>query len=326
MSMRRRRTRARRRLALQLGRRIEIVARDAVGAGDVAEIDHAAEHHHVAVGVAGAQPRQVGGSLRNGRSACAGDVIGAAEQVEVVDIGRAEIGLDRVVDGGDRHAELLRLDAVDVDEDLRRVGGERREHRGEPRVLARGGDKFVGRGRQQLRTAALAILDAHGEAAAGADAGHGRRRNDDDEGALDCREALAQVGGDGGGGQALLQAHLRLVEHRKQRRRIAGLRARRAREAGKAGDADDAGRIQRDPLDLAHHMGGALQRRGARQLHGDDDVAAILRRNEALRRDREQPAGAADQHDIDQQHHQPNAGSRNRPHRHRNATAGRSRD
>ena len=124
------------------------------------------------------------------------DVIGAAEQVEVVDIGGAEIGLDRVGDAGDRHAELLRLDAVDIDEHLRRVGGERREHRGEARRLARGVDQFVGGRRQQLRTAALAVLDPHGEAAAGADARHGGRRNDDDEGALDGRQALAQLAGD----------------------------------------------------------------------------------------------------------------------------------
>ena len=38
-------------------------------------------------------------------------------------------------------------------------------------------------------------------------------------------------------------------------------------------------------------------------MRGYDDVAAILRRNEALRSGREQPAGAADQRDIDQQHH-----------------------
>ena len=93
-----RRTGARQRVALQLGRRIKIVARDAVGPGDVAEIHHAAEHHHVAGGIAGAQPRQIGGLLPERQVGLRGDVIGAAEQVEVVDIGRAEIGLDRVGD------------------------------------------------------------------------------------------------------------------------------------------------------------------------------------------------------------------------------------
>jgi hypothetical protein len=47
-----------------------------------------------------------------------------AEQVEVVDVGRTEIGLDGFVDARNRYAEFLRLDAVDIDEQLRRVGGE----------------------------------------------------------------------------------------------------------------------------------------------------------------------------------------------------------
>jgi hypothetical protein len=182
--------------ALQFRRRIEIVARDAVGAGDVAEIHHAAEHHHVAGGIAGAQPRQIGALFAERQVGLRGDVIGAAEQVEVVDVGRAEIGLDGFVDVRNRHAEFLRLDAIDIDEHLRRIGGEGREHLRQAGRLARGGDKFVGGRCQQFGTAALAILDAHREAAAGADAGHRRRRNHDDEGALNRGQALAQSAGD----------------------------------------------------------------------------------------------------------------------------------
>ena len=176
--------------------RIEIVARDAIGPRDVAEVDDAAEHHHVAGGVAGAQPGKIGGLLAERQVGLRGDVIGASEDIEVVDIGRAEIGLDRVGDVLDRHAELLRLDLIDVDEHLRRVRRERREHRGQSRRLARRGDEFVGCGGQQLGTAALPVLDAHGEAAAGADAGDRGRRDHDDEGAFDGRQPLAQIGGD----------------------------------------------------------------------------------------------------------------------------------
>ena len=66
----------------------------------------------------GAQTRQIGGLFPERQVGLRGDVIGAAENIEVVDIGRAEISLDRVGHALDRHAELLRLDAVDVDEDL----------------------------------------------------------------------------------------------------------------------------------------------------------------------------------------------------------------
>ena len=104
-------------------------------------------------------------------------------------------------------------------------------------------------------------------------------------------------------GQPFLQPHLRLLEHRKQRGRIARLGAGRARQARECGDADDAGRIERDALDPANDLGGPRQRGRAGQLRRYDDVAAILRRNIALRRGGDQPARAADQHDIDQQHH-----------------------
>ena len=140
-------------------------------------------------------------------------MVGAAEQIEVVDIGRAEIGLDRIGNVRDRHAELLRLDAVYVDEQLRRVGGKSREHLGQSGRLARGADQFVRRRRQHFRAAALAVLDPHGEATAGADAGHRGRRNDNDEGALDARQPLAQLAGDRSRGKPLLVSLCRIFEH-----------------------------------------------------------------------------------------------------------------
>ena len=83
-------------------------------------------------------------------------------------------------------------------------------------------------GCQQFGTAALAILDAHRETAAGADARHRRRWNDDNEGALNRGQALAQIGGDHRGRQAFLQAHFRLFEHREEGRGIARLGSGRA--------------------------------------------------------------------------------------------------
>ena len=53
---------------------------------------------------------------------------GAAEQVEVVDVGRAEIDLQRGEHVGHVDAEHLRLGAVDVEIELRRRGLEQREH------------------------------------------------------------------------------------------------------------------------------------------------------------------------------------------------------
>ena len=52
---------------------------------------------------------------------------GAAEQVEVVDVERAQIDLQRVEHVGQVEPEQLRLVAVEVVVELRRRGAERRE-------------------------------------------------------------------------------------------------------------------------------------------------------------------------------------------------------
>src|ERR1700736_6594884 len=106
------------------------------------------------------------------------------------------------------------------------------------------------------------------------------------------------IPGTGGGGEPLLQAHFRLLEHREESRSIARLRSGRAREAGECCDANDARCIQRRFLDLTDNIGGARQRRRARQLRRYDDVAAVLRGNKTLRRRDDQPACAADQRHI----------------------------
>jgi hypothetical protein len=56
-----------------------------------------------------------------------GHAVGAAEQVEVVDEGGAEIDLQRLEHALGRHAEHVGLVAVDVGEDARRAGVEQGE-------------------------------------------------------------------------------------------------------------------------------------------------------------------------------------------------------
>ena len=55
------------------------------------------------------------------------DLPGAAELVEVVDVQRAHVDLQRVEDVADAHAHRLDLDAVDVGVQLRRVRAEQGE-------------------------------------------------------------------------------------------------------------------------------------------------------------------------------------------------------
>ena len=100
---------------------------------------------------------------------------GAAEQIEVVDIDRAEIDLQRVEHVGDVDAEQLRLGAVDIEIKLRGRGLEQREHLLQAGGLRRRAHHGIDRALQRLRTGAAAILDHHAEAGAIADALHRRR-------------------------------------------------------------------------------------------------------------------------------------------------------
>ena len=76
------------------------------------------------------------GSSRKRRIGLRGHAVGAAEQVEVVDIGRPEIDLQRLEHPLRRDTEHVGLGAVDVGEDARRRGVEERVDVGQPGVLA----------------------------------------------------------------------------------------------------------------------------------------------------------------------------------------------
>ena len=105
------------------------------------------------------------------------DAEGAAEQVEVVDVGRADIDLQRVEHVLHVDAEQLRLGAVDIEIDLRRRGLEQREHLREAGRLVGARQQSAVRFAQRLRAVAGAILDHHAEAAGSADAAHRRRQH-----------------------------------------------------------------------------------------------------------------------------------------------------
>ena len=85
-------------------------------------------------------------------------------KVEVVDVARAEVDLQGVEDVGERHAQLLRLVAVDVDVELRRVGAEGREQLASS-VLPGLADRVVWSPARTRQAAAATILDLHPEAA-----------------------------------------------------------------------------------------------------------------------------------------------------------------
>jgi hypothetical protein len=67
-------------------------------------------------------------------------LVDVSEALEIVHLERAELVLYGVEDVGDRHAELLRLDAVEVDVEGGQVDLVAGEARPQLRRLLRGGD------------------------------------------------------------------------------------------------------------------------------------------------------------------------------------------
>jgi hypothetical protein len=171
-------------IALQRHRRIHVVALDEVGAGGLADFDQGAQRHQRTGGRAHAQAVDIVLGQAEALVGLGAHLVDAAEGIVVVDEGRAEIDLQGLEDIGDRHVEDLGLLPVDIEEDLRRAGGEGGEHARQLLVLPRRAHQLVGGGQHAADVAAGAVLDLQLEAAGIADAPHGRRRDGDDEGFL----------------------------------------------------------------------------------------------------------------------------------------------
>src|SRR5205085_7745154 len=79
-------------------------------------------------------------AVAEGRLSLHVDLPGAAEQIEVIGVKASQRRLQRVEDVADLDAKHLRLVAVDIEADLRRVGREGAEHTSELGLLV-GGDQ-----------------------------------------------------------------------------------------------------------------------------------------------------------------------------------------
>ena len=113
------------------------------------------------------------------------DLEGVAEQIEIVDEGRAEISLKGAEHRAVGHAQDLRLAAVDVGEDARRLGVEGDERARNHAGLVRRVRQRLCLSLQGLWAVATLILDDHLEATGRADAAHRRRLDDFDVGVGD---------------------------------------------------------------------------------------------------------------------------------------------
>ncbi len=96
--------------------------------------------------------RMSSGCAAKGRVGLRGDVIGAAKEIEIVDVKRAEIDLKRVKDIGQRHAHGFGLEPVHVQVKLRRARRGRWDRRpASAGRLRRLGHQLIGGGLQRLQ-------------------------------------------------------------------------------------------------------------------------------------------------------------------------------
>ena len=180
--------------ALNLGRRIELVAGRAIGVRVALQRHERGERHHRARRAARLQLAQVRAVEPVGPVGLCPHLEGVAEIVEVVDVGGGEIGLERREHLVVGHAQDLRLLAIDIGVETRRLGVEAGENLGEGRIVRRRGDHLLHRlVERRIAQATGLVLDDHLEAAGGADAAHRRLLQDLDVGVEDVAGALLQV-------------------------------------------------------------------------------------------------------------------------------------
>ncbi len=203
---------------------------------------------------------------------------GPAVEVQVIDVERAELRLERRKNIFDRHIQHLRLRSVDIGIELRRVRAIATEETNEAGLFGRGGNDLL-RGLLKLLIAAPApILDHHPKAA---DVSHAH--------------------GTGGGGKTSTKApSIPESFFRRSARICFELRPCRTRSSkgarhGKivalfgafvlvapsnptnAGTFRDSRHLRGQATNLPHDPVGARQRGAFRKLRDDDEVALVLR-------------------------------------------------
>ncbi|MNX87662.1 hypothetical protein D3C86_1195940 [compost metagenome] len=232
------------------------------------------------------------------------------EGVEVVDIERTQIDLQRLEDVADRNAQLLGLGAIEIGEELRHVDLEAGEDARQLRRLVCLGDHGFRRFVKRLVAVTGAVLDLQLEAARLAETVDRRRREHGDEGILNARIFLVQLHGDGAAGQFRRLALFEVIENREDDAGVGADGEAVDRQAREGDGVADAGRFHGD---IAHPLDDAfrpVECRAIRKLGKADQVLLVLRRHEAARNGREHAVGCSHQRHIDQHHqalarHQP---------------------
>ena len=272
---------ARRRIAIDGHGRGEVVARYAVRPGGVGKRRERAERNHRSIGRAGMEPGNVAHIVAIVRLRLCGHSVRAAQQVEIVDEGAAEIDRKRIENVCRGHAQHLGLVAVDIGLHAGRARVEEGIDTGQTFLTIRLGDDLIG----DLLHVAIVLAGIRFQHHAKAP----RRTDPLDHGRFDDHQACfvdVRSGGLRGSDKfvdrfAATLAVLEFVEHPIGGRRTCGLRLRRAVEARQHDGALDAFDRQDALGHLLHHGICSRGRRPGRELDDGHEIALILLRNEA---------------------------------------------
>ena len=194
---------ARRRTAVDVGARITVEALDDVRTERLLDRDQRTEGDHLSGGVARLERKNVVHLRTERRIRLRHHTVSTAKSVEVIDIHRAQVDLQRLEHVGHLHALALGLEAIDVDVELRNVDLIAGEDTRETRVLVRLAERVLHGRIQRFGAAVLAVLDVELEAAEHAEPDHGRRREHRDVRVLDLRELRVQRAGNRAGRELL---------------------------------------------------------------------------------------------------------------------------
>ena len=192
--------------------------------------------------------------------------------------------MQRVENVADLDAQHLGLVAIDIEIDLRRVGGIGAEHAGKLGLLVGGNDQPAHDRGNVGRRLALQRFEHVLEAAGIAEAEDRRQVEREDDGALDRGQLRPQLRDDGVGALRRVGALFVRLQSNDEERLVGGRDIIDEVESDHRQHALHARNRPDDILDLFDHLLGAVDRGTFGQPHGGENGALILVGQKALRR------------------------------------------
>ena len=228
-------------------------------------------------------------------------LVGAAEPVEVVDVQRTEVDLQRLEHIRQSHPLALDLGAVDIDIQLGRVDVQTGHQPGDLARLGGFCHQHLGVLHQSLEPDPATVLNLQFEASGHSKAGHWRRWEYAEETVGNARELGLQAPGDGHRSHVGRSTLLERIEHDEHYGSIGYVNEAVDRQPRERHHTFDSRLIQGDFRHLPHHRIGTIQGGRIGQLGDAYQVVLVLHRHEARRYSAEAEPGQRQQAAIDQQ-------------------------